>query len=967
MEELPAPLRAAAEALPAPLAEELARHWQDYREAATAAAVAVPEEEALLRVVGRVWPASPFVAQACRRHPALFHDLVASGDLARPYEQGEYRARVAAALADCDDDEALATALRRLRRREMVRIAWRDIAEWADLDETLAELSALARACIDGALGHLYPRLCRELGTPHGRDSGQPQQLVVLGMGKLGADELNFSSDIDLIFAYPEEGETVGGSGRSRANQEFFLRLGQRLIDALGRHSAEGFVFRVDMRLRPFGDSGPLASSFAALESYYQTHGREWERYALVKADVVAGDRRAGAELLERLRPFVYRRYVDFGAFEALREMKAMIARQVAARGMENNVKLGPGGIREVEFIGQAFQLIRGGREPELRQRSIRKVLALLGARGHLPPYAAEALDQAYVFLRRVENRIQEMEDQQRHELPTDEIGRARLTAAMGFDRWERFEAELAHHRHTVHAHFEQVFNAPQREEEGRQPSSADSAWRGGVDVAHALRQLGYDDPQRAAAVVERLRNSRRYQGLTAQGKARLDHLMPLLLGAAAGVENGAETLERVVALVEAIARRSAYLALLVENPLALSQLVRLCSASPWVAAHLARYPLLLDELLDPRALYAPLDREALKRELDRALARAGDDEEQQLEALRHFKHANVLKVAAADIAGVYPLMEVSDHLTEIAEVVVERALELARDHLVARHGRPRCRLDGEVVEPGFAVIAYGKMGGIELGYGSDLDLVFLHGAGGETLPTDGERPIDTPLFFARLGQRLIHILTAHTPAGVLYEVDPRLRPSGSSGLLVSSIEAFERYQMEEAWTWEHQALVRARAVAGDAALAERFEAIRRRVLGRERDPEALRREVVEMREKMRAQLDRSNADQFDLKQGRGGIADIEFMVQYAILRWAASRPALLRWSDNVRQLETLAAEGLFEREEAETLADAYRTYRAASHRLALQQAPARVEADRFTAEREAVRRIWRRRMETVQ
>ena len=920
-------------------------------------------DEGLLTALVVVWACSEFVAQNCVRHPAMLADLINSGDLQRIYGKAQYESALRWFCKEAYDDLSLGIKLRQFRRREMVRIAWRDIAGWADLDETLADLSALARACIEVALDRLYEWHSNDFGVPRGRHSGEPQRLVVLGMGKLGAGELNFSSDIDLIFAYPEDGETEGARGRT--NQEFFLRLGQRLIGALNQQTGEGYVFRVDMRLRPFGDAGPLVASFNAVESYYQTHGREWERYALIKASVVAGDKEAGQRLLESLRPFVYRRYLDYGSFESLREMKAMISQQVASKGLENNVKLGAGGIREVEFIGQAFQLIRGGRDPALQQRSIRKILAYLGRQGYLPGYAAKALDEAYLYLRRTENRIQEINDQQAHELPADEPNRQRLALAMGYDQWRDFELDLERHREIVHSHFEQVFAAPQREAAG-QDDALEAVWAGAPGSAGLLAQRGFDHPEAVLDIIARLRDSRRYKSLTRQGRERLDRLMPLLLAASAACDNPDETLRRVVSLIEAIARRSAYLALLVENPMALSQLVKLCSASPWIATYLARYPLLLDELLDPRALYAPLEKAVLERALAREMAQAGDDEEQQMEALRHFKHAQVLRVAAADVSGIYPLMEVSDHLTEIAEVLVAKAVELAYEHMVARYGRPRCKEGAAGREPGFVVVAYGKMGGIELGYGSDLDLVFLHGGEGEGMTTDGERSIDSAVFFTRLGQRIIHTLTAHMPAGVLYEVDSRLRPSGASGMLVSSIDAFAKYQREEAWTWEHQALVRARPVAGDEALARRFEAIRREVLGRPRDSEALRREVVEMRRKMRQQLDRAGAGEFDLKQSEGGIADIEFMVQYSILRWAHDHPALLDFTDNIRQLETLGREGLLARDDADTLAEAYRAYRATAHRLTLQDAKPIVSDTEFEALRRQVKRIWRDLLETV-
>ena len=958
---------AALESVPAALREPVVRAWEQYAAAGPGSAPSLPA--AVLDSLPRVWAASDFVMQSCVRAPALLADVIDSGDMLTQYADpaAAYVQRVTTALAETADATALAQRLRSVRRREMLRIAWRDLAGWAELGETLHDLSALAAACVDGALHRLDDWQRVELGVPLGMRSGAPQGLVVIGMGKLGAGELNFSSDIDVIFAYPEDGETTGGA-RACGNEDYFRRLAQRLIHAISAPTADGFVFRVDMRLRPFGDAGPLVMSFDALEEYYQTHGREWERYAWIKAAPVAGDAAAGAQLMQQLRPFVFRRYLDFGAYRSLREMKALIAEQVKSKGIEDNIKLGAGGIREIEFIGQAFQLIRGGRESELQARPILTVLHRLVERGYLPTYAGVDLVAAYEFLRRTENRLQEYADQQTHRLPQDAQGRLRLAFAMGYSSWADFDRHLGRHRRRVQDHFNHFFAAPAGDGSAPTDVPLDRLWRSasaGADAHATLAAAGFPDPAEALDAVARLRESAACRHLTAQGRERLDYLMPLLLAAVAQGERPNVTLTRVLALLEKIARRTAYLALLVENTVVLSQLVRLCAASPWIAAELARVPLLLDMLLDPRALYAPLDRGALQWELDDAVQPVGDDDlEQQMEALRHFKQTNVLRVAAADVAGAYPLMVVSDHLTEIAEVTLGALLRLARRHLRARHGAPRCRVDDRTFEPGFAVIGYGKLGGIELGYGSDLDLVFLHDSAGEELGTAGPKPLDNAVYFARLGQRIIHMATAHTPSGVLYEIDMRLRPSGASGLLVSSVAAFADYQRKDAWTWEHQALVRARVVAGDAAVAAAFDTVRREVLARRRDPAVLRREVREMRQRMRDELGQRDPAQFDLKQDAGGIADIEFMVQYGVLAWACDFPELLRYTDNIRLLAGMAGAGLITAAAAQLLSDASRSYRASVHQLTLQDEPARVPAAAFAELRMEILRLWRALME---
>lgn len=952
------------------------QRWSQFQEAAQAADVAPPSHPELLAVLHRVWTCSDFVAQSCIREPHLLHDLLQSGDLLRGYPAQEYACGLERALAAVGDEAALEEALRRCRRREMVRIAWRDLAGWAPLDETLHELSALAEACIDAALRQLHAWQVQDCGTP--RDTaGAAQALVVIAMGKLGGTELNFSSDIDLIFAYPADGETRG-KRRRISNEEYFLRLGQRLISALGSATAQGFVFRVDVRLRPFGDSGPLSASFAALEEYYQVHGREWERYAWIKARVVGGDRTAGAQLLDALRPFVYRRYLDFGVFESLRDMKRMIREETARKGAEDNIKLGPGGIREIEFIAQVFQLIRGGRNPDLQIRGTLAVLEQLAGHGYLPEQVVRELTASYEFLRRTENRLQEVADEQMHRLPESDFERARLAFAMGYGDWAAFEQALMTHRAQVQAHFEQVFAAPQATAEDAADAGLTRLWLTPPDETEAVRILsahGFADGAEAWRRITALRDAYAYRALSAQGRGRMDRLLPLVLSAIAAqtqqpaAVEASVTLARVLTLVETVARRTAYLALLTEHPLALSQVVQLCAASPWIAALLARQPLLLDELLDPRTLYAPLARAALAQELQRSLqAVAAHDLEQQMDALRHFRQAQMLRVAATQITRAPDALAVCAHLSDIAEAVLQAVLGLAWRQLVAKHGAPRYRENGLLKGAGFAVVAYGKLGGRELSYASDLDLVFLHDSGDDEARTTGPQPLDNAVFFARLGQRIIHLLNTRTQAGVLYEVDTRLRPSGASGLLVASLTAFADYQRQQAWTWEHQALVRARVVAQhpaqDAAIAVRFAAVREEVLGRARARADLRTEVTAMRARMRSAHASAEAGRFDLKQGAGGITDIEFMVQYAALLYAHEVPELVRCTHMADLLACLAVAGKITAAQAETLTQAWRVYIGAVHRLALQEASVQVDENDFLDQRSGVIQLWREWLE---
>lgn len=913
----------------------------------------------------RVIAASKFARTSFERHPDLLQELLASGDLERSYPDTAIAESLSALLLDCPDGDELSHRLRRFRRREMLRIVWRDFTRQASTMETTRDTSLLAEACVQQAQDWWHGSLVEEYGEPRNA-AGDAQQLIVIAMGKLGARELNLSSDIDLIFTYPDAGQTDGAK-RNLSNQEFFTRLGQRLIAALDKATADGFVFRVDMRLRPYGASGALVMNFASMEEYYQEQGRDWERYALIKARVISGDPLRGQELMESLRPFVYRRYIDFGVIEALRAMKGMINAEVRRRGLQADVKLGPGGIREIEFIVQCFQLIRGGRSSRLRQVRLLPVLSALVQEGCLPVQAARELEQAYLFLRDTEHAIQGYEDKQTQTLPADEAGQQALLAAMGFSNWDLFIEELDKHRARVSAHFAALIAPTTDTGEGE---ALPAIWPDAIE-ADALEKLGFEDGPAIEKALTALRDSSRVRHLQTEGRTRLDHFMPRLLAAAAAMENADLALLRSLPLVQAIARRSAYLVLLIENPGALDEFLQLCGACPWIPDQLCRNPVLLDELLDVASLYSAPDRAALQAELSQQLARlAPDDLEARMEALRYFKASQQLHVAASEVTGRLPLMKVSDKLTFLAEVILEEALAMAWQDLTARHGRPLREVSGERVpvaggglsECGFVIIGYGKLGGIELGHSSDLDLVFVYDSAIRGA-TDGERPIDSAVFYTRLGQRIIHILEARTAMGQLYEVDMRLRPSGESGMLVASFNAFADYQRNSAWTWEHQALVRARVIAGDARLGRDCEALRREILSIDRDAAALASEVVAMRRKMRDHLlpeKAEEAGEFHLKQGSGGIVDIEFMVQYAVLAGSKRIPDLTTWTDNIRILETLSRHGVFSKGDSRMLMEAYISYRTAAHQLALQQQSDVVEAGRFTEERAAVSARWR-------
>ncbi|MGE4316400.1 bifunctional [glutamate--ammonia ligase]-adenylyl-L-tyrosine phosphorylase/[glutamate--ammonia-ligase] adenylyltransferase [Acinetobacter sp.] len=892
--------------------------------------------------------ASQYAEQVLGKHSALLEQDYAIDQFLLPLTPLQIQNFVHNTLEQITDESTWMHALRVLRARLMFRWIWQDANRLTDVVTLTRELSDFADAAICAAKDFALAPLLAKHGEPIGY-GGAVQDLIVVAMGKLGAQELNLSSDIDLIFAFDEQGET---NGRKCIDvQQFCILWGQKLIYLLDHITADGFVFRVDMRLRPWGDGSALAISHVALEKYLSQHGREWERYAWIKARIVTGGKE-GDELLEMTRPFVFRKYVDYTAFEAMREMKAMIEREVQRRNIEDDIKLGAGGIREVEFIVQVFQLIYGGSKLELQDRQCLVSLHHLGEVGLLEQNAVLELEDAYLFLRRIEHAIQALNDQQTQSLPVEPDLRNRMIETLGFDSWEQFLEVLNQKRAKVIYQFEHLIKE-------KEPDPLVESF---TQLEKQLNEVLDED---AKNLVHEFWYGHALKKLPAKAVQRLKTFWPHLIEAILQSDKPQVALLRLMPLVESVLRRTVYLVMLIESKGALQRLVKMATVSPWICEELTHYPVLLDEFLSMD--FELPKRQDLEDSLRQQLLRIEIDQvEDQMRVLRLFKKSNVLAVAASDVLAESPLMKVSDALTDIAEVSVNATLNLAYQIVAKKHGFPldaegqRCTLD----HTAFTVIGYGKVGGIELGYGSDLDLVFIHYIS-EQGDTDGIKPISGFEFAMRVAQKFMSLMTTQTLDGRVYEIDTRLRPSGEAGLLVTSLKAFEQYQLKSAWVWEHQALVRARSIAGEVSLREKFEDLRCRILTQPRDEANVRAEVLKMRQKMKDHLGSSKEQQkdgiFHLKQDAGGIVDIEFMAQYAVLAWSGSNPDLAHYSDNVRILEDAAKTDRLSSADATALIQAYLRERAESHRLALANQSMQVAADDWYDTREVVCKLWQR------
>jgi len=850
------------------------------------------------------------------------------------------------------------SALRIARQLVLERLAVLDIEQGADQAEVTSAMTALAEATLERAHAQALTEIDPRWGIPR-NEAGQPVEFWIVGMGKLGARELNVSSDIDLIYVYEEDASTDGALPVSA--QEYFGQVARRLYALIGDSTEDGFVFRVDLALRPNGNSGPPVVSLAMLEEYFLVQGREWERFAWLKSRVVAPRAAVSGGSALALRslvtPFVYRRYLDYGVFEGLRQLHHKIREEAQRRAAgrperANDVKLSRGGIREIEFIVQLLQVVRGGQFPEIRTRSTLKALSRLATCGLMKPEVARQLHAAYVFLRRVEHRIQFLDDQQTHLLPTADADLCWISASLGLSCSADARAlldRLCEVREFVSTEFDTLLH------DGRAPAPRAANCRGKCTAA-APAQLDNDAwlerlPDELSARVRRLAQNPRVQNLREDSRLRIAKLVQRAMEEIRAGHCTEDAAVRFVDWIEPLLRRESYLALLVERPNVQRRLLRLLGLARWPMRYLMLHPGVIDELADERTMAERFDARALTVELEdrhEAWHRSGEaDEGMLLDTLRRAHHAEVFRTLVRDVEGRITVEAVADELSALADTIVDRTLRWSWDRLKTRHRET----------PRLAVIAYGKLGGKELGYGSDLDVVFLYDDSDESDPYKAQE------VYGALVRKLITWLTLRTAAGELFDIDTALRPNGNSGLLVTSIDSFERYQRgrgsNTAWTWEHQAITRARFCAGDRAIGERFEATRRAVIEAERDPEALRQEIAAMRQKVRRASPIPD-DGVDLKHGEGGLMDIEFAVQYLVLAHGGRHPELQDNVGNIALLKRAEAAQLLDVGIGTAAADAYRELRRAQHRARLDEQPKRFPPETLAPERAAGRALWR-------
>ncbi len=903
--------------------KNLLQSWQAYQIRAHTNQVRIPQDSSFLHALWLVLASSDYATHQFCLQPDLPINI--AQEKHQQYTADFFKQEWLSFVDDIHDESSLMKALRQFRHKAITRIIWRELNHLCTFEEHLQELSDFADVCVQVTTDFLYDKACEQWGIPV-NDKGESQPFVVIAVGKLGAQELNLSSDIDLIFAYPEEG-TTSGPQRNITNQQFFTKIGQQLIKTLANITDDGFVFRVDMRLRPHGHSGNLVLTFNAIENYYQYQGRDWERYALIKARVITGTAPIAQKLLALLHPFVYRRYLDYGAFESLREMRDLVAAEVKRKPIKRNIKQGPGGIRQIEFLAQAFQLIRGGQHPQFQHPKLLIILKRINESGLLDDATCRDLEKAYIFLRQSEHRLQLMQDQQTHELPKTPLDRARLYFTMGFLSWAEYRVVLKRHTHHVETYFNTISSTPAAEKEVNIPKNEfDFIWSSlhEPDNLSMLESVGYQNPREIQQMLLNFKESRTCQNLKKHASKRLDKIMPVLILMIAKEDNPVLVMTRMLRLMQSIARRSAYLSLLLEKPKALAYLIKVAKTSEWILGQLCSYPVLLDELLSPPSLEEITDKKHLEEALNQRIGWLSlNDLEGQMDHLRQFKSACYLHVALLEMDKNQNNINVPLVLNNIAEIILHKVYDLSLDFMINHYQLQETQETLKAKIP-FGIIAYGKLGAQELSYQSDLDLVFLY----QTFDKKGLKSASKTMAYEeyslRLAQRIIHMLSTHTSAGTLYDVDVRLRPGGSAGLLVSHFDAFNKYLHTQAWTWEHQALVKARLVIAPSTLYSEFEALRGAILTQVRNPLLLTKDIDLMREKMH-EGHRYNKN--EIKMVKGGLADIDFIAQYFLLLYANTTPSLINLRSSLEIVEELRAKERIPKENAILLIAALTCY----------------------------------------
>ncbi len=922
-------------------------HWEQLQQQLNSDQTSDPEFN---QAIKRLALASNYATAQLAKYPQLLDSLRHCQQFELNPEQLEN------CLQPLQDLDEIKKQLRLFRHQKLVEIIYLDICQNETVEDTLLHLTQLADCLVQQTQHKAEQLLSAKHGQPVHED-GEPMQLNIIGMGKLGGGELNFSSDIDLICSYSEDGQLKGFGQLSYS--QFFTNVVKLIKQLLNEMTVDGFVYRVDLRLRPWGDSGPIALSHHAFEHYYQLHGREWEQYAMVKARVITGSQSDKKYLNSIIKPFVYRRYHDYRVFEGLAKMKHKIDQKAQRSNQKHNIKTGQGGIREIEFFVQAFQILKGGRNHHLQTPSLYQALNILSDQEITDQPTLDIMREAYDFLRLLENRIQMLNDQQTHDIPDKQNYLDRISLLAGFDNWDALKSLLDNHQQAVR----EIFAALFIQDESRPSSHAAKTHLDEMDQDDhltAISELGFLDSQDIHQKLMSFYRSKALMYMSDKAKKRFRSFFPELLKLVAEHRQQSELLDKMLNLLSSIAGRSVYFELLFQNIPLLAKLVHLFDSSNWIASEVSRHPILLESLLYPEHLDRRFDEDMLKQALSVQLSNVAGDEEMELDVLRQFKREQTIIIATAEIAQQINTDEVSHHLSKLAEILLQAIYELSLAALEKQYGLPQCLVNDQPVTPALGIIAYGKLGGFELHYQSDLDIIFLHNSSGQKQFTRGPKEIDNATFFSRLAQKIISRISLLTAAGKLYEIDTRLRPDGASGMLVSSVSAYHQYQLEKAWVWEHQAIIRARFVAGDRSIVQHFTATRLSVLTRQQDAAELALAITDMRDKMYQAKKPPEGEYINIKHSHGCMVDIEFMVQYLVLLYANKFASLCESTDNIGLINELHRLGLVD-DDFLQLGQIYQTFHKWLHTRVLQNLSPEIASQEVKQEILQVKSCWNR------